>query len=301
MTVNSNSAREPSLMLKVAFGLAEQGSKATVQGVQLSAAAIMVRHADMVDSGATVPSIAALGSNGQARTAYLSELVKSQCTTPLPSRKGADVVQFNVLYKKHMAQRTALQRGLDFAASLVAANIGVDCFDDAKRMFRVPASALLEPGDVASETTITNNKLVILDGARHGVVRGKSLATVAASVAQVNRVVYMTTHDGKKPASKNANADVASSPGLPSTGASDTTTTGTASATEIKADPSTWSYQGLLTSASDLLLRAYDIAKEGEAVAWSELDEKTRNALEGLLTFRDECKAIDAVKLSKAA
>jgi hypothetical protein len=294
MSVNSNSALSPASLIAAAFKCDDVVATKTTTGIQTMAAAILAHHSEKESRRATVK---ALSERGEAFNVFKAEIVTAHITARMKSADGkADVVA--ATNTRNASQMVLLNKGFDLAFALDACGVTLRSFvsgKDGGGLFHVPVSALVANDDTplgALSVAAKSDKLIPLDGRTYACERDGKFTNIKAFPA---RVLELAGY--KKPGSKKAAPPVAP----PSNGASDTTTSGGASASEVRSDPNTWSFQKLIDSAAQLILRAHDIAKEGEAVSWASLDETTRNALEGLVIFRDECKAVDATQQSKAA
>lgn len=249
----------PASMLTSAFGLVKTGETNTIRGTQLGAAAIMLRHDELVLNASKASPVVALvklakSDKSEARATYVKDLIAFACVAA-PSRKdevkpGVVISNdtFQARLKEHARQRAATMRSLDLAVELASANVGLDAFDYTANMFKVQGSALLEPGDVVSgKAALAAGKTVALDGAEYGCLRGEAAAKVPATVKQLIRANFMRANDGKAPEKAEKK------------GASNTTTSGTALAVEVKADTGTWSLQALCKAIGDLAVKAADI------------------------------------------
>lgn len=297
MSVNSNSALSPASLMAAAFRCDDVVASKTTAGIQTMAAAILAHHSEKESRRATVK---ALSERGEAFTQFKAEIVGNP-TYITPRMKAADgkadvVAATNT---RNASQMVLLNKGFDLAFALDACGVSLASFvsgKDGGGLFHVPVSALVANDDTplgALSVAQKNDKTIALDGRTYACERDGKFTNIKAFPA---RVLELAGY--KKPGKGKKDAPVVP----PSNGASDTTSTGGAAASDIRRDPNTWSLDALLTGAADLLNRASDIVTVDTAVSWAGLDEKTRNAIEAILIFRDECRAVDAVQpTSKAA
>lgn len=281
----SNSALSPASLIAQAFKCDEVVATKTTTGVQTMAAAIFAHHAEKESRRAT---FGALSERGAAFDEFKKEIVTAHITARVKPKDGkADVVAATNM--RNHAQMVLLGKGFDLAFALHSVGVSLASFVPHKDggVFHVPVNSLVANDDTplgALAMAVKGDKRIPLDGRTYACESDGKFTNIKAFPARVLEVAGY-----KKPGAKKATPTP-----TPSNGASDTSTTGGSDAASVRSDPNTWSFAALVSGAADLLLRAHDIAKEGEAVSWASLDEKTRNALEGLVIFRDECKAVDA-------
>lgn len=293
---SSNSALSPASLIAAAFKCDDVVATKTTTGIQTMAAAILSAH----DGNLTArrASVKALSERGEAFNTFKAEIVAAHITPRMKAADGkADVVA--ATNTKNASQMVLLNKGFDLAFALNACGVSLASFvpgKDGGGLFHVPVSALVANDDTplgALALAHKSDKTIALDGRTYACERDGKFTNIKAFPA---RVLELAGY--KKPGKGTKAAPVIP----PSNGASDTTTTGSAPANEVRRDPNTWSLDALLSGAADLLNRASDIVTEDSAVSWNGLDEKTRNAIEAILIFRDECKAVDATATqSKAA
>lgn len=283
----SNSALSPASLIAAAFKCDDVVATKTTTGIQTMAAAILAAHDGNLS--ARRASVKALSERGAAFTDFKAEIVSAHITPRMKAADGkADVVA--ATNTKNASQMVLLNKGFDLAFALDACGVTLRSFVSSKDgggLFHVPVSALCANDDTplgALAAAVKSDKPIALDGRTYACERDGKFTNIKAFPA---RVLELAGY--KKPGSKKAAPVVA-----PANGASDTTSTGGADATSIRRDPNTWSLDALLTGAADLLNRASDIVTEDTAVSWAGLDEKTRNAIEAIVIFRDECRAVDA-------
>lgn len=290
MSVNSNSALSPASLIAAAFRCDEVVATKTTTGIQTMAAAILAHHSEKESRRA---SVKALSERGAAFNDFKTEFVTAHITPRMKAADGKpDVVAAN--NTRNATQMVLLNKSFDLAFALDACHVSLSSFvvgKDGSGLFHVPAKALVaNDTDVAMGVLLKaeqNGTNIPLDGRTYAIMHNEKFTNIKAFPA---RVLELAGY--KKPGKGKA---VATAPVVPSAnGASDTTTTGSAPASEVRRDTNTWSLDALLVGAADLLNRASDIVTVDTAVSWNGLDEKTRNAIEAILIFRDECKAVDA-------
>jgi hypothetical protein len=307
MSVNSNSALSPASLIAAAFKCDDVVATKTTTGIQTMAAAILAHHSEKESRRATVK---ALSERGEAFNVFKAEIVTAHITARMKSADGkADVVA--ATNTRNASQMVLLNKGFDLAFALDACGVTLRSFvpgKDGGGLFHVPVSALVANDDTplgALSVAAKSDKLIPLDGRTYACEREGKFTNIKAFPA---RVLELAGY--KKPGRGKVTAPVVA----PSNGASDTTSTGGASAAEIKRDPNTWSLDQLLVAAGDLLNRAADTIADGksngdvsgkgeevEPLGWSDLPEKMRNAIDAVLIFRDECKAVDATQTQAKA
>lgn len=285
MTVNSNSALSPASLIAQAFKCDEVVATKTTTGIQTMAAAIMAAHSEKESRRATMK---ALSERGQAFTDFKTEIVNAHIAPRMKSKDGrADVVA--ATNTRNATQMVLLNKGFDLAFALDALGLSLNSFVVGANggVFHVPVASLIANDDTplgALATAAKADKPIALDGKTYACESDGKFTNIKAFPARVLEIAGY-----KKPGKVKTTTTVP-----PVNGASDTATSGSADAATIRANPNTWSLDALLTGAADLLNRASDIVTVDTAVSWAGLDEKTRNAIEAILIFRDECKAVDA-------
>ena len=282
--MTTNTKHNPALMVSDAFKLVEAGEKSVKTGRQTLAAAIMFRHADQIAQGVVLPTFAALDRDlkSGARKDYLERLMEF---AGLPAReseenaKGDSATQHNA---KRNARYQMLSRGLQLAVDLTANGVGTKNWHDATRFFRVPASALKMPGDVASGALAKDDKMVPLDGQSYRVVRGDKVARIIASVQQLGDVAKARA--GKptgKAAHKRDEESTANAAPLAEVFA----------AANARLNECTL-YMALEQAGLALNHAAEIVSERGlEPTPWAELPEATRRAIEAVEIFAAECRA----------
>ena len=287
---NTNSALSPSTLLAQAYKCGEVEEKAKTTGTQTTAAAIFAAHSERESRR---PQFHVYAERGQAFLDFKAEIIAAHVTPRMKSNEArASVVVAN--NAKNDAQMIMLNKGFDLAFALNAIGISLGSYVPAPTggLFHLPVSTLITSDDTPLDTLAVAAKkgqLIPLDGKPYAYECGGKFSKFRASPA---RVLDLAGYKKLKRTTK-----------APTTkGANDTSTTGGTSAETIRADASTWSLDALLSAAADLLNKAADITTEGEAVSFADLPEATRNALNGIALFRDECLAVDAsAKQEKAA
>lgn len=284
----SNRAMSPSQLLSRAFELDTKSAHNTTTGIQTMAAGIFAYYAEIESSK---PKFAAFVEKGQAYLDFKAELV-TKFVTPRMTQKDVKAIKKDgdgiaaENNARNSAQMIALNKGIDLANALHYCGISNSSYDVQRGLFVVPATSLAPP-DAVIGGRLTKQQAkggVPLDGATYSIYVDDVKEDFKAYPARIISLAGFKA--AKKGKTKVAEVK----------GASDTTTTGGSDAASVRNDPNTWSFDALLSSAADLLNKAADIAQEGDAVAWSELPVKTRNALEAVALFRDECKLADKVE-----
>ena len=299
---NSNSAISPAAMLTRAFGLSDKAETSRNSGIQTMAEGVLLYYAEKTTEK---PHFAAYAQGGDAYKAFKAELLETftqeGVIAPYISSKelkadtklsAATQIANN---GKRATQIVALNRGIDLAIGLDAAGISSASFDVTKGLFVVPMSTMLKPDETALPLTVAKGGVaptsVVLDGKFYPVWSEGKTVNFRAVPARVLEIANY--RKAKLGASATASTGAA---GPVTHGASDTTTTGGKSADEVRADKSTWSFDKLIASAAELLNKAADIIGDdaAEAVSFDSLPEATRNALNAIAIFRDECRMHDA-------
>ena len=301
---SSNSAFNPAAMITKAFGFTDTASIRGANGIQTMAAGVMAYYAEAeTTTAAGKPTMKALSEKGDAfnvyKAAMVEALVKGEVITPritakeVKADKKITTQQAVDANAKNSAQMLALNKGFDLAFALTACGVSLQSFDAKLNLFTVPAATFLAEGDTATgslKDAIAKNKLIALDGKTYRKLTSddKTLDFKAYPAEIISLAGYKTSKKAK------ATETVK--------GASDTTTSGGASADKVKADPSTWSLGAMLKAAAELLNKsAAVLAEGGEPMGWSSLDEQMRNDLNAVSIFIDECKAADKMTSNNAS
>jgi hypothetical protein len=263
-----------------AFKALEGASKLDGKGRQMLAYCIMVQHSDDVRDDRKPPALSQLKVSPKAAREYngrLAELFIGK--RPEPTKEKTDAaIRAAKLYTARYAH---MQRAISLAGDLQGAGVGIVSFDLKASMFRVSSAVLCDP-NMEPVGSLAKAKTVLIDGTAYMVERGGKVISIHASLTRIADAA------SAKRSAASPKATTAT-PDAPSNGASDTATTGGASAAVIVTKLDTFSMDALLVRAAKIANEPSD----GE-LRRAMLTDEAWNALSDLVAFYQEIEKNEA-------
>ena len=271
--------------LNSGFKLMDSADKQGTQGTQTLAFSVMIGRAQLIENEEAVADWAAYLTSAKSVTGLMNALLDYADIEKPVMPKGEKLDTILVAQKAYAAHCTALRRAIVFAAELSTMGLDSDNYDTKKKLFAVPAEMLCGFGEETSgrlSKMEKQNLPVLLDGSAYYIERGDSIVSVNASVSQIVKAAKSIRAGGNTETGDNA---------------------GTVTAPDNRANAGQGKVAGNAEGDFDsCVIEASKIIKSDDMpVKWSDLDDKTRNALETLRMFIEQAKALDVIENAKAA
>lgn len=278
MSSNNNRVNDTtSAAIRDGLTLGKRGEVTTNQSGQTLAYGVMLFHAELAESKGVVTWEALSTSADGQRELLKHLLIRADLSAP-SAKAGEHSDKVNRDKAEFNSARMALSRAIKLAVTLSVNGVTSAHYDAKKKLFSVPAIALLghnEIGQLSLARMAQKGESVVLDNTRYYVSSGTDIdkmVSITATPAQIIRAAQSRASQGAK-ASRETRA-----------------ASGNAE--------NRFSALGFESGVMEIAKIIHD--GNDLPIAWSDLDDKTRNALEEIRMFIEQAKAQDILATEKS-